>query len=105
QKAQTVQNKTFTVPTATAGGTKFVVDLGFKNIVAGTVNVFNGVGAPVVTSAFTVDYANGLLTYTVPSNTSASEVFAIQFRATFYGTPAGWDYKGATGAIRILLNR
>lgn len=106
QKAQTPQTKSFVVGANATAGTKYVVDLGLKNIVEGTVNLFDGAAAPVAASAFVVDYKNGQLTFTLPGNNDASaDTYVIQFRANFFGTPAGWDYKGATGAIRILLNR
>jgi hypothetical protein len=101
-KAQTPQSKSFTVPANTLAGTKFIVDLGLKNIVAGTVVVQKNAGADDGT--WVLDYATGILTYTAAATTPSAAI-TVAFRANFFGTPAGWDYKGATGAVRILLKR
>jgi hypothetical protein len=104
QKAQTPQTKSFTVPQNTVAGTKFVVDLGLKNIVEGTVAVFRNAAAD--TAVWSLNYATGILTYTaLGGNTTQADTVAVNFRANFFGTPAGWDYKGAAGAVRILLKR
>lgn len=105
QKAQTVQSATFDVLTGTAAGTQIQVNLGLKNVVEGSVNVFDGNGAPVSAENFTVNYAKGILTYTVEAEALADATYSVQFRANFFGTPAGWDFRGAVGAIRILLQR
>lgn len=97
-KAQTPQVKETTVPAGYAG-TPFTVDLGLKNIVEGTVKVTVD-GQEVGGNA--VDLKNGLVTI---ASATAGQSVRIDFRAHFFGTPAGWDYKGAVGAVRILLKR
>jgi hypothetical protein len=110
-RAQTIQQVNFTVPSGTAAGTNFVVNLGLKNIIQGSVAIFqlvNGGGNVPDNGAFTVDYTNGMLTYTATGQTSTTPLnlnLAVNFRASFYGTPAGWDFRGSVGAIRILLQR
>lgn len=98
QKAQTPQTKSAVVP-AGYTASPYTVDLGLKNIVEGTVKVFVG---GIEVGGNTVDLRNGLVT--IPGRTTGDNI-EVQFRAHFYGTPAGWDYKGATGAVRILLSR
>lgn len=106
QKAQTQQTRTV----ALVKGITVSVDLLLKNIVSGTVVFGVGAGqltevqtlAEVVAGTFYVDYKNGQVFYMVDAGEAATEA-QINFRANFYGTPAGWDAKGAIGAARILL--
>lgn len=106
QKAQTEQSRTITL----AKGIAISVDLGLKNIVEGTVRFEKTTGAltevqdlaNLVDGTFYVDYTRGHVTYKVATGETATDA-DINFRANFYGTPAGWDVKGATGVARILL--
>jgi hypothetical protein len=101
QKAQTQQTVTENVPSGTYATTPRIINLLLKNIVAGSVQAFLD-GNPLVEGTdFDVDYANGLVFYK-KDMASAGDV-TINFRAHFFGTPAGWDFKGAVGAARILL--
>jgi hypothetical protein len=104
-RAQT-QLQTSSFDIAAAGTVVVNKDLGYKNIVDGTV-AFVGKTmtevetlAEVVDGTFYVDYKNGQVYY---KSSTAQTGVAIQFRAHFYGTPAGLDFKGVTGAARVLL--
>ena len=96
QKAQTVHTVTDTVP-AGYSGTPYTISLGYKNVIADTFVVEVDGNA---TTGYTVDEANGKLTIT---SANAGEEVSVNFRANFYGTPAGWDYKGSVGVARVLL--
>lgn len=102
QKALTVQSRDFTIAAGTAAGTAVQFGLGLKNIVDGTTKVFVD-GAEQPLSNFTVDLANGIVTFNVPNAVTALANVNVQFRANFFGTPAGWDHQGAVGVARILL--
>jgi hypothetical protein len=101
QRALTTQNFTSSIAANTQPG-NIVFNLGLENIVDGTVEFFIN-GAPVPTTSFTVDLTKGILYYNMTSSPVSAETVSIQFRANFYGTPAGWDFRGAAGAARILL--
>ncbi len=104
EKAQTVQSRQFAIAAGTTAGTNVQFALGLRNIVEGTVKVFvGGSSVPVDSSALAIDYTNGLVTYTNESDRTGATNVEVQFRANFFGTPAGWDHKGAVGAARILL--
>jgi hypothetical protein len=106
QKAQTQQTKDITL----AKGIVVNVDLGLKNIIDGTVQFNVGSGAlaevkdmaDIVAGTFYVDYKQGQVFYHVDAAEAATNA-QILFRANFFGTPAGWDAKGAKGVARILL--
>lgn len=106
QKALTQQTRNITL----AKGMNVAVDLMLKNIVEGSVVFAVGAGTltevktqlEVVAGTFFVDYKNGHVIYNVDAAETAT-TGDINFRANFYGTPAGWDAKGAHGAARILL--
>lgn len=99
QKAQTVHERAFTVPAGTTDGTTVQLALGLKNIIDQTVQVFlDG----TETSAFSLDSKNGVVGLNVEA-ADASKAVTVKFRAEFFGTPAGWDHKGAVGVVRILL--
>lgn len=97
-KAETQLNRKFTVPAGATAGTPLQFALGYKNIIDQTVRVFVG---GIQTTDFTVDAGLGVIT--LPTGAAANAEVSIDFRAEFFGTPAGWDHKGAVGAIRILL--
>ena len=105
-RSQTIlQTNTFKTPAAGVLANK---DLGYKNIVDGSVQ-FNGVTlsevetlAEVKEGTFYVDYKNGQVYYKVASADEGKDV-SITFRAHFFGTPASLDFKGVMGAARILL--
>ena len=106
QKAQTQQTKDVSL----AKGIAVNVDLLFKNVIEGTVQFNVGSGslqevktlAELAEGKFYVDYKKGQVFYHV-ATAEAAELGQIVFRANFYGTPAGWDAKGAKGVARILL--
>lgn len=101
QKAETQQSRNFTVPTIAADGTIAQFALGHRNIIANTVQVYlDGVLVPA--TDYTIDHGLGVVALTADIADSGKAV-QVQYRAEFFGTPAGWDHKGATGAIRILL--
>lgn len=103
QKALTVQNRKFTVPAGALGRT-FVFDLGLKDVIEGSFQNVTLAGATLVEGTdFTVDYKKGQLTFTTTADSTVDAILDVNFRAHFYGTPAGWDVKGAKGAARILL--
>lgn len=107
-KAQTQQKKDVTL----VKGMVTATDLGFKNLVEGSVQFDIGSTAAaltevetigeVVAGTFAVDYQNGMVYYFVDSTETATDG-QVKFRANFYGTPAGWDHKGSTGVVRVLL--
>lgn len=98
-KAQTQLSRKFTVPAGADGTAIMQFALGYKNIIDQTVVVhIDG----IETKDFTVDAGNGVVALT-PTAAQAGKEVTIGFRAEFFGTPAGWDHKGAVGAIRILL--
>lgn len=86
------------------------VDLGYKNIVRGSVKFIEATLTEVETmdelkdknDVFHVDYTKGRVHYKV-SATNAKKNVKVQFRANFYGTPTHLDFKGVMGAARILL--
>ena len=106
QKALTQQAKDVTL----VKGMVTAVDLGFKNLQKGK-TIF-AVGANQLTEVqtiaelsagkFYVDEAKGMLYYNVDSAVTET-IGKVTFYANFYGTPAGWDHKGSTGVVRILL--
>ena len=111
QKAETVHSKTYTA----VGGAVATVSLGLKNIVDGTVTVNVDGGqltentsltlssvADLGEDQFFVDYTNGNVYYKVNSSKNG-DALTVGFRAHFYGTPTGWDYKGSVGVARVLL--
>lgn len=107
QKAQTPQNVKASIAQGTAANTVVQFALGFKNIVEDTVKVTVG-SETVKAEDLSIDYVNGTVSYTVSSTVetaaaTAAQAVNIDFRANFFGTPAGWDHVGATGAVRILL--
>lgn len=98
-KAQTQLNRKFTVPGSADGTAVAQFALGYKNIIDQTVRVFVG---GIQVNDFNVDPGNGIVSF-APTTEQANQEVSIDFRAEFFGTPAGWDHKGAVGAIRILL--
>lgn len=98
-KAQTVHSVNFTVPAGTAAGSGVAFALGYKNIIDQTVKVFVD---SIERTDFALDAGNGNVSITAGA-TDAGKAVEIQFRAEFFGTPAGWDHKGAVGVARILL--
>jgi hypothetical protein len=101
QRALTVNNFTSSIANGTPAG-NVIFNLGMKNLVEGTVQMFID-GAPVDPSLLTIDLKNGIVTYSMTQAATKDMTVSIQFRANFYGTPAGWDYRGSVGAARILL--
>lgn len=104
-RAQTqLQTGTFAIASAT--GIIVNKDLGYKNIVDKSVSFVGatltevGTMAALVNETFYVDYKNGQVYY---KSAVAAATASIQFKAHFYGTPAGLDFKGVSGAARILL--
>ena len=58
--------------------------------------------AQVTAGKFYVDYTKGMVYYHVdPAETETDAI--INYRAEFFGTPSGWDFKGSVGVLRILL--
>jgi hypothetical protein len=98
-KAQTVQTREFNTGVVEVDNSILQLALGFKNIIEGTVKVYVG---GIETSNFAVDYGRGVVALTV-GTADANKDVVVNFRAEFFGTPAGWDYKGAVGVARILL--
>lgn len=106
QKAMTEQKRTITLNNVAVTN----LDLMLKDITAGSVKFASTGGvtftevdtlADVVDDTFYLDYTTGQFYYKAATATIGDA--DITFRASFYGTPAGWDVKGATGAARILL--
>lgn len=98
-KAETQLDRKFTVP-AGADGVKIAqFALGYKNIIDQTI-VVHVDGIEV--KDFNVDAGLGVIAF-APTAAQIGKEVSISFRAEFFGTPAGWDHKGAVGAIRILL--
>ncbi|MCX7610405.1 MAG: hypothetical protein N2043_02305 [Ignavibacterium sp.] len=106
QKSQTIQRKNVTL----VKGIVTATELGFKNIVDGSVQFAIGAGTleevetlqEVTVGKFYVDYKQGVVYYHVDNSVSETDGL-ITFRAHFYGTPAGWDHKGSIGVVRVLL--
>jgi hypothetical protein len=101
QRALNVQNYTTSIAANTQPGT-LVFNVGLQEIVDQTVQVYIG-GVQQDPSTFTVDLKNGIVYYNLTSVPVSAQTVSIQFRANFYGTPAGWDFRGAVGAVRLLL--
>ncbi len=95
-KSLTVHSRDFV---AGADGVQNQFNLGMKNIIEGTVKVFIG-GAE--STDYTIDFAKGIVFHTSDATTANKDV-EVQFRCEFFGTPVGWDFKGATGVARVLL--
>ena len=72
-----------------------------KNVIEGTVKVFVD-NIEVPRDRYTVDYGRGALNF-IGNVADSGKPMKVDFRAEFFGTPAGWDHKGAVAAIRILL--
>ncbi len=100
-KALTPQTRDFTVGTIPADGTIAQFNLGLKNVIEGTVKVFVD-NIEVPRDRYTVDYGRGALNF-IGNVADSGKPMKVDFRAEFFGTPAGWDHKGAVAAIRILL--
>lgn len=103
---QTLWRSAFTVPANTAEGTKIQVQLQYKNLQEGSVQVYVG-GVEQAANLYTVDHKNGLVTFTVPAalaNQPADASGEITYKAYFYGTPPGWDWVGSVGAVHVLLS-
>lgn len=84
------------------------VSLNHKNIVDGTVTVKEGATTFVEVNTiagvdgpgkYYVDYKNGQIL----TNSAAGGTLDITYRAHFFGTPSGLNFKGVQGAVRILL--
>lgn len=98
QKSLTVHSRSFTVG---AANTEKSFDLGMKNIINGTFKATTGNGTDI-TNDVVLDYAKGTFSYTADA-AEAGQALTVEFRCEFFGTPAGWDHKGAVGVARILL--
>lgn len=106
QRAETVQEKDFAV----VKGLTTAVNVGFRNLVPNTMQVFRGNTElqpvksidEIADDKFYVDTVNGNVYYQVNSGVTDTTLH-VKFRANFYGTPAGWDFKGVTAACRLLL--
>jgi hypothetical protein len=100
-KAETQQTRDFNAGTVAADGTVMQLSLGLKNIIDGTVEVFiDSVKANA--DRIAVDAGRGVVALTLDTVDSNKDI-QVRFRAEFFGTPAGWDHKGAVGVARILL--
>ena len=99
QKAETVHTRKFTIPAGIDCSTPVAFAMGYKNIIDQTVTVLIDNGE---VTDYNMNYGDGTLTF-VPTVAQAGKELTVRFRAEFFGTPAGWDHKGATGAARILL--
>lgn len=100
-KALTLHSRDFTVGTIDKDGTIAQFQMGMKNLIEGTVNVFID-GAEVAKSDYTVDYSRGIINL-IGKVAHSGKPMQVQFRCEFFGTPAGWDHKGAIAVARILL--
>lgn len=101
QKALTEQTVRANITAGDYTVTGNVTNMMFKDIIDNTVVASLG-GSPLVEGVdFIVDYKNGI--FTLKKNVASTAELVVKFRAAFYGTPAGWDYKGAVGVARILL--
>ncbi|WP_422661765.1 hypothetical protein ACK8P5_25765 (plasmid) [Paenibacillus sp. EC2-1] len=98
-RAMTVHSRDFSIPGGTTEGTLVQFNLGMKNIIDGTMKLFiNNIETP----GAHVELRDGVVAYVTKADDAGKNV-RIDFRAEFFGTPAGWDYKGSLGAVRILL--
>lgn len=101
-KALTPQVANFTAPgVIAADGTINQLSLGLKNVIEGTVKVFID-NIEVAANRVSTDFGNGVVALAL-NTADAGKAIRVDYRAEFFGTPAGWDHKGAVGAIRILL--
>lgn len=90
------------IPAGTLAGAELAWNLPWGEIIADSVKVYvNSVQAG--SSTYTVDAANGIITYTCPQDYAAATNVLITFEKNFYGTPPGWDTEGFTGMVRLLL--
>lgn len=101
QKAQTPQTVSEAIPVGNYTTAPKLVNLMLKNVVAGTVEAFLGATPLVEGTDFDVDYTAGIVH--LKMNVATPATLTVNFRAHFYGTPAGWDFKGAVGVARIAL--
>lgn len=86
--------------------------LNYKNLVPGSVEVYFNIGGTMVAydGEINVDSKNGRVNVIVDAGletaaTSGDVAGEIKYKAYFRGTPTGWDFTGAVGAIRLLLQR
>lgn len=101
QRATTLLEKTAVVPGGTPAGAKFVVDLGYRHIQANSVNIVLGAG--LFEDSLELDERNGTVTLTVKDLVAEPAQMKLTFKAHFYGTPPGWDFRGAVGVVRLIL--
>ena len=104
ERSKKVWSTFFTVPAGSADGEEIQVQLAYRNIIPGSVEVFVG-GQKVDT--FTVDHGAGIVRYKVGAafaNQPSPIQGEVRYRAYFWGTPPGWDFVGSVGAVRVLLH-
>lgn len=99
QRNLTIYTYTHVVSAADAGQT-IVFNLGKRSIIEIVSAELNGVD---VKDSLTVNKKDGACAFQVPAGLSSDETLVIKFRINHPGTLPGWDYKGAVGAIRVLL--
>lgn len=107
-KAQTLQRVETVLPAKDAAGNdhqvgKFVtIQTGYTNIVENGFRFFID-GTEVNKDLYTVENGKGVIRYILQDVNELNKPVRFDFYAEFFGTPAGWDFKGAIGAARILL--
>lgn len=109
-RAKKIWEETFVVAEATEEGAIVQKALDYFNVIPESLSVMIRSGAEFVPfdGEFTVNYRKGVVKILVDE---ALETLAasndvemkIVYKAHFFGTPTGWDHKGAVGAIRLLL--
>lgn len=101
-RSTTLWSDTFTVPAGAEAESTVIVNLGYKNVVPGSVGVsINGVA--VAADRLTIDYKNGSVAIRLPQSYAVATNGDVTYKSYMYGTPPGWDYVGAVGVVRILL--
>jgi hypothetical protein len=103
-RANTVWTKTVTVAGAVPAETVVVVTLDYKNITAESVAITLG-GVALEDEDFSVALSTGLVTVTIPDEDADPRALVVTYKASFAGTPVGFDYLGSVGALKIVLKR
>lgn len=106
ERSKKVWSKSFVIPANTAVNTVIQVQLDYRNVVPGSVEVrVNNIVQDPAT--YTVDHGAGIVNFVVPESLAGAaqpQAGEVRYRAYFWGTPPGWDYVGSVGAVRVLLH-
>ena len=110
-KAQKVWSKAVTLAGGSTEGEKLTFTMQYKDIIPSSVEIKKVDGTVIYTAEDNpenIRSENGKVIITVGASLAGELVgtdiqAVISYRSNFYGTPTGWDHKGAVGAMRLLL--